>query len=62
MRTEFDRRFETLPETVLYITDGGKWRHSIHESDVPFAIEILDVYHAVEHLKPLLLGLGIKEG
>ena len=62
MRAEFDRRFETLPETVLYITDGGKWLHSIHESDFPFAIEILDVYHAVEHLKPLLAGLGIKEG
>ena len=62
LRNEFDRRFATLPETVLYITDGGKWLHSIHESDFPFAIEILDVYHAVEHLKPLMLGLGIREG
>ena len=62
LRNEFDRRFAALPETVLYITDGGKWLHSIHESDFPFAIEILDVYHAVEHIKPLMLGLGIKEG
>ena len=62
LRAEFDRRFRTLPETVLYITDGGKWLHSIHESDFPFATEILDVYHAVEHIKPLMLGLGIKEG
>ncbi|MGN0834093.1 MAG: UPF0236 family transposase-like protein [Kiritimatiellia bacterium] len=62
LRKEFDRRFAKLPETVLYITDGGKWLHSIHESDFPFAIEILDVYHAVEHLKPLMLGLGIREG
>ena len=62
LRNEFDRRFAALPETVLYITDGGKWLHSIHESDFPFAIEILDVYHAVEHIKPLMLGLGFKEG
>ena len=62
LRHEFDRRFTTLPEIVLYITDGGKWLHSIHESDFPFAIEILDVYHAIEHLKPLMIGLGIKEG
>ena len=25
-------------------------------------MEILDVYHAVEHLGPLMLGLGIREG
>ncbi len=62
LRLEFDRRFGREPDTVLYITDGGKRLHSIHESDFPFAIEILDVYHAVEHLKPLLAGLGIKEG
>ena len=62
LRAELDRRFETLPETVLYITDGSKWLHSVHESDFPFATEILDVFHAVEHLKPLMLGLGIKEG
>ena len=62
LRNEFDRRFAAPPERVLYITDGGKWLHSIHESDFPFATEILDVYHAVEHLKPLMLSLGIKEG
>ena len=62
LRGEFDRRFARLPETVLYITDGGKWLHSIHDSDFPFAVEILDVYHATEHLKPLMLGLGFKEG
>ena len=61
LRLEFDRRFSRKPDTVLYITDGGKWLHSIHESEFPFAVEILDVYHAVEHLKPLLAGLGIKE-
>ena len=62
LRGEFDRRFATPPETVLYITDGSKWLHTVHDSDFPFAVEILDVWHAVEHLKPLMLGLGIKEG
>ena len=62
LRAEFDRRYGDRPETVLYVTDGGKWLHSIHERHFPFAIEILDVYHAVEHLRPLMAGLGVKEG
>ncbi len=62
LRTEFDRRFEKLPETVLYITDGAKWLHTIHQNQFPFAIEILDIFHAIEHLKPLMLGMGFKEG
>ena len=62
LRSEFDRRFARMPETVLYITDGGKWLHTIHDSEFPFAVEILDVWHAVEHLKPLMLGLGYREG
>ena len=49
LRSEFDRRFSREPDTVLYITDGGKWLHSIHESEFPFAVEILDVYHAVKY-------------
>lgn len=62
LRAEFDRRFRDMPETVLYITDGGKWLHTVHRNHFPFAVEILDLYHAVEHLKPLLLGMGHKEG
>ncbi len=62
MRTEFDRRFEKRPETVLYITDGAKWLQAIHNEHIPFAIGILDYFHAVEPLKPLMLGLGFKEG
>ena len=62
LRAEFDRRFGRMPETVLYITDGGKWLHSIHENQFPFSVEILDIYHAIKHLEPLMLGLGIKKG
>ena len=62
LRGEFDRRFHEKPTTTIYISDGGKWLHTIHENEFPFAVEILDLYHAIEHLKPLMLGLGIKEG
>ena len=29
---------------------------------LPFAVEILDAYHALEYPKPQMLNLGIKEG
>lgn len=61
LRAEFDRRFGKMPETVLYISDGGRWLHSIHDSLFPFAVEILDVYHAIEHLEPMMLGMGYKK-
>jgi len=61
-RGEFDRRFTRMPKLVIHVVDGGKWIHSVHENECPFAVEILDIYHATEHLKPLMLGLGIKEG
>lgn len=61
-RAEFDRRFGRMPKLTIYVGDGGKWVHSVHENEFPFAVEILDVWHAKEHLKPLMLGLGIKEG
>ncbi len=62
LRGEFDRRFHEKPTTTIYISDVGKWLHPIYENEFPFAVEILDLYHAIEHLKPLMLGLGIKEG
>ena len=61
LRSEFDRRFRGKPGTVLYITDGGRWLHTVHETRFRFAVEILDIFHAVEHLKPLMLGLGFRE-
>lgn len=61
LRDEFDRRFGKLPETTLYITDGGKWLQTIQKNHFSFAIPVLDIYHALEHLTPLMLGLGFKE-
>ena len=29
VRAEFDRRFGQIPETTLYITDGGKWLQTV---------------------------------
>jgi len=61
-RAEFDRRLGREPKLMIYISDGGKWTHTVRRNAFPFAVEILDIYHAIEHLKPLMLGLGLKEG
>ena len=61
-RAEFDRRFGREPKLMIYISDGGKWTQTVRKNEFPFAVEILDIFHAIEHLKPLMLGLGIKEG
>jgi hypothetical protein len=54
LRVEFDRRFPVPPEVTLYITDGAKWLRDVRRTHFPFAIEILDFYHAAEHLGPIL--------
>ena len=61
-RAEFDRRFGRRPKLMVYISDGGKWTQTVHKNAFPFAVEILDICHALEHLTPLMLGLGFKEG
>ena len=61
-RAEFDRRFGQRPKLMIYISDGGRWTQTVRKNEFPFAVEILDIYHAIEHLKPLMLGLRIKEG
>ncbi len=61
-RAEFDRRHPLPPRTTVFISDGAHWLESVHAGLFPFAVGILDFFHAVEHLRPLLLGLGIKEG
>ena len=61
-RAESDRRFGRKPRLMIYIGDGGRWVHAVHDNVFPFAVEILDIFHAIEHLRPLMLGLGIGEG
>ena len=60
-RREFDRRFPLVPEKTIFLTDGGKWLRSVHDSFFPFATMILDIYHALEHLREIMKLLGLKE-
>lgn len=60
-RREFDRRFPLRPKTTIFLSDGSQWLRSVHDSYFPFAIMILDIYHALEHLKDIMQLLGYKE-
>lgn len=63
LRGEFDRRFPVPPQVTLFLSDGAKWLRGIRRTHFPFAVEILDFYHAAEHLGPVLdlAGLAGKE-
>lgn len=54
LRGEFDRRFIVPPKLTLFIGDGAPWLWSIRRTHFPFAVEILDFFHATEHLEPIL--------
>lgn len=54
LRKEFDRRFIAPPKITLFIGDGAPWLWSICRTHFPFAVEILDFYHAAEHIEPIL--------
>ena len=60
-RREFDRCFPLTPTTTIFLSDGSPWLRSVHDNYYPFAIMILDLYHALEHLKEIMLLLGYKE-
>lgn len=62
LRKEFDRRFPTKPAQTIFLTDGGKWLRSIRDNFFPFATMVLDLFHALDHLKGILALLGFKEG
>lgn len=53
VRQEFDRRFSNTPETV-FIGDGAKWLWEIKRIHFPWAVEIVDYYHASEKLAVLV--------
>lgn len=61
LRNEFNRRFKDLPARVVFISDGSKWLKSVRDNFFPFAKMVLDLFHACEHLKPLMLELGFVE-
>ena len=61
-RVEYDRRFPLKPIDTIFLTDGGKWLRSVHDNFFPFATMILDLFHALEHLKEIMSLLGMREG
>jgi len=48
--TEALRRGVELAKEVIFIGDGAKWIWNLCEREFPKAIQVLDWYHAVEHL------------
>jgi hypothetical protein len=60
LRRESGRRFPAKPKVTLFICDGAKWLREIRRTHFPFAVEILDFYHAAEHLVPLLDLAGVE--
>lgn len=53
LRNEARRRGLGLAQTVVYIGDGAEWVWRQAADKFPHAIEILDSYHAFEHLANL---------
>ena len=58
-RCDYRRRFPVVPKVTLFLCDGSKWLREIRRTHFPHAIEILDFYHAAEHLAPLLDLAGL---
>ncbi|MBR0066173.1 MAG: ISKra4 family transposase [Kiritimatiellae bacterium] len=60
-RREFDRRFPLKPDVTVFLSDGGNWTKSVHDNDFNFAVMILDIFHALEHLREIMKLLGHRE-
>ena len=60
-RREFDRRFPLKPDVTVFLSDGGNWTKSVHDNDFKFAVMILDIFHALEHLREIMKLLGYRE-
>ncbi|MFO7937025.1 MAG: hypothetical protein R6V06_05385 [Kiritimatiellia bacterium] len=46
---------------TLFIANGAHWLWDIRRIHFPFAVEILDFYHAAEYLEPILEIAGYRE-
>jgi hypothetical protein len=51
------RGLEQAP-TVIVLTDGARYNHTIVETHFPQAVHIVDLFHAYEHLTTLAQTLG----
>jgi hypothetical protein len=54
LRGEYDRSHPVAPGLTLFLGDGAKWVWELRRVWFPHAAEILDYWHAVENLGPLL--------
>ena len=61
----FCQRFESLlpaSANIVFLSDGAEWIKQWMERSYPNALQILDYYHAVEHLGQALQGLLLPNG
>jgi hypothetical protein len=54
MRAEFDRRFCDRPCETIFLGDGAAWNWELQRIFFPWAIGIVDFYHAAEHVAKVL--------
>lgn len=62
LRAEFNRHSGKMPKCVAFLSDGSKWLRNVKLNEFPFAMAILDFYHAIEHLEPVLSALNLTKG
>jgi hypothetical protein len=62
LRADYLRDHQTPPDLVLFMGDGAKWIWNLCRVQFPFAVEILDFYHAMANLDPLLELWGLGDG
>jgi hypothetical protein len=60
LRAEAIRRCLALAQIIIFLGDGAAWIWENARLYFPTAIQILDFYHAVEHLGVLVRGCIIK--
>jgi hypothetical protein len=59
VRAEAQRRGIARAQKVVFIGDGAAWIWELCRLNFPGAVEILDLYHALEHLHQLCDGLYV---
>lgn len=59
VRAEAQRRGIARAQKVVFIGDGAAWIWELCRLNFPGALEILDLYHALEHLHQLCDGLYV---
>ena len=56
------RRGQLTSERVVVLADGAAWIWNVAADHFPNAIEIVDLYHALEHVETFCQGLEVAKG